>query len=270
MVVACGRARIAYEESGGGEGPGVLLIHSGVDDRRGWHRVIERLDPRHRCVAYDARRHGETRYEPEDGWSPALDALAVMDASRLERPVIVACSMGGQAAVDLALMHPERVSGLVLIASAIRGAPYPEITEGPTAELNARFEGAEETGDLEELNRLDAWMWLDGPGGPEGRVGGPVRELFLEMNARALAAPDPGEERELPEAWPRLGELSAPTLLLVGRLDAEEIRVVAELAAGLIPHARLRHLDGVAHLPHLEGDAATLEEIDGFVDEVAR
>ncbi len=54
-----------------------------------------------------------------------------------QRPVVVACSMGGQAAIDLALAHPERVTGLLLIGTAIRGAPYPDLTEGPTAELNA-------------------------------------------------------------------------------------------------------------------------------------
>ena len=36
-------------------------------------------------------------------------------------------------------------------------------------------------------------MWLDGPSAEEGRVGGRARELFLEMNDRALRAEDPGD-----------------------------------------------------------------------------
>jgi len=40
-------------------------------------------------------------------------------------------------------------------------------------------------------------MWLDGPSAAEGRVGGPARELFLDMNGRALRAPDPGEQAEI-------------------------------------------------------------------------
>jgi pimeloyl-ACP methyl ester carboxylesterase len=40
-------------------------------------------------------------------------------------------------------------------------------------------------------------------------------------------------------------------------------------AAGIIPGAQLRLLDGVAHLPHLEGDPATLDEISAFVDAVS-
>ena len=269
MFATSGRAQLAYESTGAGGGADVLLIHAGVNDRRSWRHVVERLGPRHRCVAYDTRGYGETSYEPEDGWSTVGDAVAVLGAAGLERPVVVACSMGGQTAIDLALAHPDRVAGLVLIGTAVRGAPYPDVQEGPTAELIARLEAADAAGDLAEVGRLEAWMWLDGPGAGEGRVGGPARELFLDMNGRALRAQDPGEEAETPPAWPRLGEITAPTLVMVGRLDVEDTLEIDELAAGLIPGARLRLLDGVAHVPHLEGDPATLDEIAAFVDAIA-
>jgi len=42
-----------------------------------------------------------------------------------------------------------------------------------------------------------------------------------------------------------------------------------EQVADLIPGARLIWLDGVAHVPHLEGDPATLDEIAAFVDSLA-
>ena len=269
MFVTSGRARIAYELTGAEGGANVLLIHAGVNDRRSWRHVVERLGPRHRCAALDMRGFGETTYERDDGWSPVADALAVLDAAGFDGAVVVACSMGGQTAVDLALAHPDRVAGLVLIGTAIRGAPYPEVTEGPTAELEARIEAADAAGDLDEVGRLDVWMWLDGPA-EEGRVRGPARELFLEMNGRALRAEDPGKQAELPPAWPRLGEIDAPTLVLIGQLDVEDVQAIDEQAAGLIPGARLRFLDGVAHVPHLEGDPATLDEIDAFVDALAR
>lgn len=112
-------------------------------------------------------------------------------------------------------------------------------------------------------------MWLDGPGEEEGRVGGATRELFLEMNDRALRAEDPGEQAELPPAWPRLGEIAVPTLVMIGRLDAEDILWTDPQVAERIPGARLVWLEGVAHVPHLEGDAATLDEIAAFVDALA-
>jgi pimeloyl-ACP methyl ester carboxylesterase len=213
------------------------------------------------------RGFGETTYDREDGWSPVGDAVALLEAAGLRKPIVVASSMGGQGAVDLALAHPERVGGLVLIGSAIRGAPYPESEDEP--ELYAWLEAAEAAGDLDEVNRLEAWLWLDGPSAPEGRVGGAARELFLEMNGRALRAPERGEEAEPPAAWPRLREISVPTLVMVGRLDERGLQEVDEQAARAIPGARFRPLDGVAHLPHLEGDPATLEAIEAFVDSLA-
>jgi pimeloyl-ACP methyl ester carboxylesterase len=268
MFATSGRARLAYDDTGGaGDGAEVLLIHAGVNDRRSWKQTIDRLSPRHRCVAYDMRGFGESsQYEREDGWSPVADAVAVLDAAGLQRPLIVAGSMGGRTAVDLTLAHPERVAGLLLIGPAIRGAPFPDLTEGPTADLGARIEAAEAAEDLEALDRLEAWMWLDGPSAPEGRVSGPARDLFLEMNAIALRAKDPGDQAETPAAWPRLGEIAVPTTILVGRLDAEDIVAIDVLAAPLIPGARLQWLDGVAHVPHLEGDPATLDAIAEFVE----
>jgi pimeloyl-ACP methyl ester carboxylesterase len=266
MFATSGRARLAYDDTGGEGGADLLLIHAGVNDRRSWKHVVERLSPPHRCVAYDMRGFGESReYEREDGWSPVDDAIAVLDAAGLERPLVVACSMGGRTAIDLTLAHPERVAGLLLIGAAIRGAPYPDLQHGPTAELNALIEAADEAGDLDEVGRLEAWMWLDGPSADEGRVKGPARELFLEMNAIALRAEDPGDQAETPDAWPRLGEIAVPTTILVGRLDAEDIIAVDEPAAQLIPGARFKWLDGVAHVPHLENDPATLDEIAAFV-----
>src|SRR5436190_22937241 len=81
-------------------------------------------------------------------------------------------------------------------------------------------------GDVGEVARLEAWMWLDGPGAEEGRVGGATRALFLEMNERALRAEDPDEQAELPPAWPRLSEIAVPTLVMIGRLDVEDVQAI--------------------------------------------
>jgi pimeloyl-ACP methyl ester carboxylesterase len=86
------------------------------------------------------------------------------------------------------------------------------------------------------------------------------------MNGRALRAPERGPEAETPDAWSRLGEVAVPTLVMVGALDAEEIVAIAPQVADRIPGAELQQLDGVAHVPHLEGDENTLCWIRTFAD----
>jgi pimeloyl-ACP methyl ester carboxylesterase len=260
MVVSSGNAQLAWECVGAAIGVDVLLIHAGVADRRSWNHVIDRLRPRHRCVAYDQRGYGETTYQPEDNWSPVDDALAVLDRAGCDRACVVAASMGGQVAIDLVLAHPERVAGLVLIGSGVSGAP-PEEPEADAARLIKEIESAEAAGDLEQVNRLEAWLWLDGPSAPEGRVSGPARELFLAMNGRALRADDPGPRTDQKPAWTRLDEIAAPAVVMVGELDLMRLQRISDTVAATLPDARAVRLPGVAHLPHLERDPATLNEI---------
>ena len=92
MFATSGRAQLAFECTGANGGVDVLLIHAGVNDRRSWRYVVERLSSRHRCVAFDTRGFGETTYEREEGWSTVTDTLAVLDAAGLNRPAIIACS----------------------------------------------------------------------------------------------------------------------------------------------------------------------------------
>lgn len=261
MEITSGSATLAAESHGEGE-PTVLLVHAGVTDQRSWAPVIEAL-PGHRCLTYDARGFGSTTYDAEDGWSPVEDAVAVLDAYDADSVVVVGCSMGGRTSLDLALRHPGRVSALVLIGSAVSGAPDIDLEPG-LEELEQRYDRAYEAQDLKELNRLEAEIWLDGPFRP-GRVAGPTRELFLDMNRIALEAPDPGEQRQEVDAWESCGDIAVPTLVLIGEHDLAHTHRNAHHLAGAIPGARIVELPGVAHLPHLERDETTLREIAAFV-----
>jgi pimeloyl-ACP methyl ester carboxylesterase len=260
-----GNAQLAWEAIGEVAGRDVLLIHAGVTDRRSWTGVVERLSPTHRCLTYDARGYGETRYEPEAGWSPVRDALAVLDAAGSERACVVGASMGGKTALDLTLQHPQRVSGLVLIGSGVSGAPALEVSAGRARELITAIDSAGAKADLVEVNRLETWLWLDGAGAPERRVDGAPRELFLDMNGQALRAQEPGAQTDPESAWGRLEEIGVPVLVMVGELDLNPLQEISRVLAERIPGAQYRKLAHVAHLPHLEGDATTLECISAFI-----
>jgi pimeloyl-ACP methyl ester carboxylesterase len=262
MKVTSGSAVLASDAHGSGT-PNVLLLHAGVTDRRSWRHVVDAL-PGARCLTFDARGYGDTTYQSEDGWSAVEDAVAVLDAYDVGSAVVVGSSMGGRTAIDLVLTHPDRVRALLLIGPAVSGAPEPTY-EPEVLALDAEWEVAEERGDQATVNRIETRVWLDGPTAPEGRVTGPTRALFLEMNAQALDADDPGERREDAEAWDRLAEIAVPTLVLVGEHDLQYIKANCAHAVNTIPGARLVELPGVAHVPHLEGDQKTLDEIAAFV-----
>lgn len=261
-----GLAELAYESTPSRpDGGAVLLMHAGVNDRRSWASLTPRLSARLQVIAYDARGFGDTRYQPEP-YSPVADALAVLDAAGVQRASVVGASMGGRTALDFALTHPDRVDRLVLIGPGISGAPVIVDDPEPVRTLAEAMAAADDRGDVDEVNRLEAHLWLDGPTAAEGRVTGAARELFLDMNGKALRAEDPGDRLPIdPPAWDRLAEVSVPTLVLDGELDLDEVHDRCTAVAEQVPGAELIRLPGVAHLPHLENDQTCLDAIARFL-----
>lgn len=259
--VASGRASLrAYA---GGTGPPVVFLHAGVADARMWRDPLPVVARTHLAIAYDRRGFGST-LAPAEPHRATDDLLAVLDALAPGDPaVLVGSSQGGRVAVAAALRAPERVRGLVLLAPAVAGAP-PLATAGTVGTLAARLEAAEEAGALDEVNRIEAHVWLDGPLEEEGRVTGPARECFLAMNGIALTAappgPDPGEGAD---DWARLGELHLPVRVLVGDRDVPGIGERCAEIVRRVPGASLRVLAGSAHLPTLDAPHAATAWIVG-------
>jgi pimeloyl-ACP methyl ester carboxylesterase len=261
--ISSGAAELACDVTG--HGPPLVCLHAGVADRRVWEETTALLGEPYRVYAYDRRGFGETTYTPE-AFSHVTDLGAVIDRTEAESVVVIGNSQGGRIALDYALDHPERVRVLILVAPAISGSPMPEDVPAWILDLDGSADAAWEAGDLAEANRLEAHLWLDGPGAGEGRVGGDVRALFLDMNGRALAAADPGEEIEPPSAWDRLEDLTVPTLVVFGDLDLEYLRSNAEGLTARARDARFLLLEGVAHLPMLEAPGQFTEVVEQFLD----
>jgi pimeloyl-ACP methyl ester carboxylesterase len=248
-----------------GAGPAVVLLHAGVCDRRCWRGVGDRLAAAGWDVtAYDRRGFGEV---PPSGapFRHVDDLLAVLDADSPGAPAwLVGSSMGGGVALDAALEAPDRIAGLVLLAPAVSGDPEPSDEEhvAATNGLAQAIDAAWTAGDLEAANRLEVRLWLDGPAAPEGRVGGPARELALEMNRIVLANDAEAEHDGASglDAAGRLHEIQVPVTVACGDLDVPlQIDRSAELA-GALPRGTHRTLEGRAHLPYLEapGEVAAL------------
>lgn len=91
--------RIAVHDFGG-DGPDLLFHHANGFHGHSWLPVIEALRPMFRCVAIDARGHGDSPSHVEDGidWRRfGADVLAVIDYLGLQRPFGVGHSLGGAA-----------------------------------------------------------------------------------------------------------------------------------------------------------------------------
>ena len=97
-----------------GDGPAVLLVHAGVADSRMWAGIVPRLAEAHRVIACDLRGFGRSPLEPGP-YSHGSDLLELLDGLGVDRAAVVAASMGGQVALELALRAPERVTALAQV-----------------------------------------------------------------------------------------------------------------------------------------------------------
>jgi len=263
FTVAVPGASLAVESKG--RGRTVVFLHAGVADRRMWAAEMDTLADTHRVVAYDRRGFGETSASTQT-FSHVDDLEAVLDRLDKEPVVLVGCSQGGRISIDFALTHPDRVAALVLVAPAVSGAPSPATYPPSIAARIEEIEQAEEDEDIDRINALEAWFWLDGPSSREGRVDGEVRELFLDMNGIALHHDEVGEERKSPPAMPRIAQLSMPTLVIWGDLDFEHIQRRSAEIASTAPKGEAFLIPDTAHLPNLEQPKMFGDRLRQFLD----
>ena len=241
-------ASLSYEVSG--EGEPLVLVHAGIADRRMWDGQVEAFARDYRTVRYDMRGFGETAMV-EGPYSHQEDLRGLLDALGIGRAHLVGCSMGGGAALDFALRHPDRVGALVLVGPAVGGF---EADLGPPEQWE-ELVAADEAGDLERVCELEVEIWAVGPGRRPESVDGTVRDLVYEMNLIALKNEASGLGEEVPTDPPaaeRLSEIRAPALVVVGDADQPYVLAAADLLTSEIPNARKVVMADTAHLPNME------------------
>ena len=134
---------VFWERYGDGE-PTVLFLPTwSIIHSRCWKAQIPYFARHYRVLTFDPRGNGgsDRPQEPEAYLEKefAADALAVMDASRTERAVVVSLSRGAERSLLLAAGHPARVAGIVFIAPAL---PLPPVVPraGAAREFDRRHE----------------------------------------------------------------------------------------------------------------------------------
>jgi 3-oxoadipate enol-lactonase len=251
-----------------GEGPPVVLLHAGIADSRMWDPQWETFRRTHRVVRYDMRGFGRSPLAP-GRYSPPADLIALLDELSLGPARLVGASMGGGISLQVAVARPDLISALVLVGSGVRGHDWSDYVTRAWAEEEAAFE----RGDLDEAVEVNLRTWVDGPHRAPGDVDPEVRRKVGEMQRRALelyvdGGADAEEEALVLDIGDRLGEISVPTLVLVGELDVADIHTVADRLEQEISGARRATIGGVAHVPSMERPREFDELVLGFLAEV--
>ena len=252
-------AGLGYASSGAGEP--VVLLHAGIADARMGDAQVAAWSSRYRVIRYDAQGFGRSP-RTSVPVPRAEDLFRLLGELGVGQAHLVGLSMGGATALDFALVHPERTGALVLVAAGLSGGR--RVDRWLEAQ-NQLAEAAVRRGDVEAAVGVDVQTWLAGPyrrlenldAGLVERVRRLVRDVVAHDAERTPAPPID------PPAAGRLGEIRAPTLVIVGDADAAPVGETAGRLVAEIPGARQLVLADTAHLVPLERpsdfNAAVLE-----------
>jgi pimeloyl-ACP methyl ester carboxylesterase len=218
----------------------IVAIHGAGGDSEQWKYQIEHFSKRYRVVAPDLRGHGQSE-QPRSSYSLEeflWDFTQTLDRLRVEQPfVLLAHSFGGPIALTFAATQPQRVSRLVLVATA------PELHLNPLVEALLKLPLPMRT--LERLRPLIA----------------PQLHAPLWVIRRVLAS------TLFPwRGWSLLPQVSAPTLIIGGQFDLIVPMSALQRMRAELPNARLKIVRYARHLPQLERPAAVNRDIEGFVE----
>lgn len=120
---------LAYRVAGDPASPPLVLLHGLGDEERDWHTVLPTLAGRHRVYALDLRGHGRSSHPGRYSFELMRDdVIGFLDATGVERCVLIGHSMGGAVAILLAEAAPRRLTQLILEDAA---APRPGALSRP-------------------------------------------------------------------------------------------------------------------------------------------
>jgi pimeloyl-ACP methyl ester carboxylesterase len=126
LMIPAGDTRLHVVDATGAT-PALLFLSGGFATAQNWSRVIRRLDGKYRAVRFDARARGKSERSADYSVRAAVEDIGrVIDATGIERPILVGWSHGATIGVRYAARHPERVGGLVLIDGAYPIAMFDE------------------------------------------------------------------------------------------------------------------------------------------------
>lgn len=219
-----------------------IFLHGFGGQARQWHYQLHYFALQNRVIAVDLRGHGLSD-KPASGYEmPRIlaDLDAVLAALEVNQPVVlVGHSFGGAIATEFALLHPERVERLVLIATA------GEFKLNPFFRLGLH---------------LPNWLL---------RLLGPTTRHWLSAPPHALK---PFYLKNLSQwvGWEKFAALQVPTLVLRGHRDFLFEQPLFEQVARSIPAAEEADIGASGHMVMLERRDAVNRAIERFLGDESR
>jgi pimeloyl-ACP methyl ester carboxylesterase len=255
--------KIHYEVSG--HGPAIVFAHSFLCDGSMFAHQVAALQSRWRVINVDLRGHGRSgaALNPVSFYELADDVIAILDAEGVDWAVWAGLSMGGFTALRAVLTRPERVRALVLMDTDAGADTIGNRVQSVLMRGVVRTFGMSAV-----VSRMMTIMFGRTTLAEQPALCDAYRRRFLTSDmrsmltvARALSARD--------NLLPKLGQISCPTLVIVGEEDmALPVELSRRLAAG-IRGAELLVVPRVGHLSAVEAPALLTQAIERFVDPFA-
>jgi pimeloyl-ACP methyl ester carboxylesterase len=249
--------RLRYAYKGDPTGTPVIMLHGFTDSWYSFSTVTPLLDSKYRVYILDQRGHGESD-RPVGGYAMqqfAADVVAFMDAMNLKQATLVGHSMGSFVAQHVAVEAPERVSKLVLVASAtsVRNDAVAELQR----EINALSDVVPEKFAREfQLSTIYQ----------------PLSEEFLKNVVKESLKTPAHVWREVvaellsPDSSVQLKKIKAPTLILWGDKETICPRSEQDLLVSGLRNSTLKVYTDTGHALHWERPERFAKDLQAFIN----
>jgi len=231
-----------------GEGELLILLHGIGGNKRNWASNIEPFGRHFKTVAWDARGYGESDdYEGELEFTDfAYDLDRVLDYFGAEKAHLLGLSMGGRIALSYYETHRHRVSSLTL-CDTYKG--FRHFTKEQQDEfIRLRKEPLLAGKEPSDIAPIVAETLIGNPANRSAfdQLVDSMSRLHKESYIKAIEASAQSDHAD------NLGQITVPTLVVVGSLDRLTPPALARDIADQIPGARLEIIDGAGHLSNIE------------------
>lgn len=252
LSIACGVAFWDHAPDGAAGIP-LLLVHGAGGTHRTWPASLREM-PGRRVLSVDLPGHGVAPPPGETtiaGYATCL--LGMLDALAIPRIVLAGQSMGGAIALTLALEAPARVAGLLLVGTGARLRIAP-----------ALLEASADPARTAEVSGMMAASCFGPAASEEAR----------QVLARDVAGMAPGVLRgdftacDGFDAMERLGQVRAPTFVVVGEEDRLTPPKFAAFLRDRLPGKGMLVVPGAGHMVATEAPAAVTAAVAGFLEGV--